>query len=123
MKIFKTFFGPELCWLLIFVIGAGISKSNLKPNFVFDDLIEYSWVYIPILAFLSMGLYWVPFINKNWLLLRLWVSGLILGHFALITLLNAYSQQGPGIGAGYLAGIILLIAALLIGTILVWFIR
>jgi hypothetical protein len=41
------------------------------------------------------------------------------GHFVLEKALSAYSTQGPGIGMGYLAGLMLLFFILVLGTVVV----
>ncbi|MEP7268411.1 MAG: hypothetical protein ABI844_12360, partial [Saprospiraceae bacterium] len=64
----KYFLGPELFWLLIFSISVYISKSNISPAFPWDDFIDKSWFYIPALAVLTFGLFWLPGVEKNWLL-------------------------------------------------------
>jgi hypothetical protein len=58
-------------------------------------------------------------VEKNWLLLRVWIVGLVGGHFVLEKALSAYSTQGPGIGMGYLAGLMLLFFILVLGTVVV----
>jgi len=42
-----------------------------------------------------------------------------MGHMVLETVLKAYSTQGPGIGMGYLAGILLVFIVLVIGSVIV----
>ena len=57
--------------------------------------------------------------GKNWLLLRVWVAGVFGAHYALEKGMSAYSDQGPGIGAAYIAGISLAMFALVAGSIFV----
>ncbi|MBK9256684.1 MAG: hypothetical protein IPM42_14445 [Saprospiraceae bacterium] len=119
MKIFKILLGPELCWLILYALSYLLALANKKYNFVYDGIIENAWFYVPLISTLIFGLYWIPIVEKNWLLLRIWVVGIIMGHVVLETILKAYSNQGPGIGMGYLAGILLLFMTLVVGSIVV----
>jgi hypothetical protein len=119
MKIVKVILGPELCWIILFVFSNVLVLANKKSNFAYDGVIEKAWLFVPLLAALIFGLYWIPFVEKNWLLLRIWIVGIIMGHVVLETILTAYSTQGPGIGMGYLAGILLLFFVLVIGSVIV----
>jgi hypothetical protein len=111
--------GPELFWLIIYFFAKMLSKLNKAPEYSLDNFIEQCWFWVPFLGFLSFGLYWVGAVEKNWLLLRIWIVGIIMGHVVLETILKAYSTQGPGIGMGYLAGILLLFIILVVGSIVV----
>jgi hypothetical protein len=119
MKILKILLGPELWWLILYALSYLLALANKKYNFVYDGIIENVWFYVPLLSALVFGLYWIPFLEKNWLLLRIWMSGIIMGHFVLETTMKAYSSQGPGIGMGYLAGMLFLFFVLVVGSIVV----
>jgi hypothetical protein len=120
-KIFmKYLVGPELFWLLMYVAAMLLKKANATPSKALDDIIEYLWFWIPAISLLVFGLWWIPSIEQDWLLLRVWVSGLLGGHFVLEKALAAYSNQGPGIGMGYLGGLMLEIAFLVLGSVVVW---
>lgn len=111
--------GPELFWLLLYVSAGIIAKANIPPSKAMDDFIENLWFWIPAVSLLVFGLWWIPSVEKNWLLLRVWIVGLIGGHFVLEKALSAYSNQGPGIGMGYLAGLIFLFVLLVVGSIII----
>ncbi len=111
--------GPELFWLLLYAAAAVLGKANTPPSKAVDDFIEYLWFWIPVASLLVFGLWWIPAAEKNWLLLRVWIFGLIGGHFVLEKALSAYSNQGPGIGMGYLAGLMLLFGFLIAGSIFI----
>jgi len=111
--------GPELLWLLIYGGANLVAKANVPPTKAMDDFIEKCWFYVPFLVLVTFALWWVPIVEKNWLLLRVWVVVIIGGHLVLEKVMNAYSSQGPGIGMGYLAGMILLFFLLLVGSIFV----
>lgn len=90
---------------------------------------------LPMPPYIPMGFIWlllvliVKFIIKSDRIalamvaipgaLRIWIAGIIMGHFVLETLMSSYSQQGPGIGMGYLAGMLLLFIILVAGSIVV----
>ena len=115
----KYIIGPEILWLIVYTFAVYISKSNISPNFVWDDFIDKCWFYVPDFAILMFALYWIPGIDKNWLMLRIWVASLLGGHFALEKLMSASSHQGPGAGMGYLAGLIFTFVILFFGSIAV----
>ena len=117
----KYLIGPELYWIMLNIISFVIAKTNSDGSN--NDFIEQSWAYIPLLSILCFGLYFIPFVEKNWLLTRIILSSLILGHFALNTIINAHTKQGPGVGMGYLAGMLFLLIILGICSIVVKFIR
>ncbi len=111
--------GPELFWLLLYAAAAIVEKVNKAPKFPLDSFIDTLWFWIPVVSILVFGLWWIPSVEKNWLLLRVWVFGLIGGHLVIEKALNAYSRQGPGIGMGYLAGMLFLFLFLVVGSIFV----
>lgn len=119
MKILKIMLGPELCWIILYGLALGVAWANKKSGFAYDAIIENVWFYIPLISVMIFGLYWIDMVEKNWLLVRIWISGIIMGHYVLETLLESYSQQGPGIGMGYLAGMLLLFIILVAGSIVV----
>ncbi|MBK6889200.1 MAG: hypothetical protein IPH02_04570 [Sphingobacteriales bacterium] len=57
--------------------------------------------------------------RKNWLLLRIWIVGLVMGHFVLETLMKAFSKQGLGLAWVILPGIIFIGIVLIAGSIIV----
>ncbi len=111
--------GPELLWLIFYSAASLVAKANVPPTKAMDDFIEKCWFYMPLLVLATFALWWVPVVEKNWLLLRVWVVGIIGGHLVLEKVMKAYSSQGPGIGMGYLAGIMLLFLLLVVGSIVV----
>jgi hypothetical protein len=111
--------GPEMLWLIIYVFARMFSKLNKAPDHTLDNFIEQCWFWVPVLVLSTFGLYWISGVEKNWLLLRIWIVGIIMGHLVLETVMKAYSNQGPGIGMGYLAGMLFLFILLVAGSILV----
>lgn len=116
----RWWIGPEIFWLLMYAMAIWISRLNVQEAFRLDSWIEDSWFWIPAFSLIQFGLWWFPGTQGPYLWLRLWVASLIGGHFVLEKILSAYSRQGPGIGMGYLAGMMLLLVFLFIGTLLVW---
>lgn len=111
---------PEFFWLCLYGAAVLLARLNNPPGKAMDDLIERCWFWIPAFSLLVFALWYLPVAEKRYLLLRVWIFGLLGGHFVLERALNAYSQQGPGIGMGYLAGLMLEVLVLLLGTIWVW---
>lgn len=112
--------GPELLWLLFYGAAKLIAKANMPPTKGMDRFIENSWLWLPFVCVLAtFALWWVPVVDKRWLLLRAWVACIVGGSFVLDNILSAYSQQGPGIGMGYLVGMLLVGGLLVVGSIVV----
>jgi hypothetical protein len=119
MKFLKIIIGPELYWVLLYTLAFILAWANKRYNYVYDGIIENIWFYVPLLSMMIFGLYWIPFVMKNWLLARIWISSIIMGHLVLETTMKAYSSQGPGIGMGYLAGMLFLFFVLVVGSVVV----
>ncbi len=115
----RLLLGPELFWMVLYAAAAFLEKANTPPSKSIDNVIEYLWFWIPVASLLIFGLWWIPLVEKDWLLLRVWVLGIVGGHFVLEKALGAYSNQGPGVGMGYLAGILFIFVFLVIGSIFV----
>lgn len=111
--------GPELFWLLMYAAAALLGKMNTAPKFPLNDFIDTLWFWLPAVSLLVFGLWWIPSVEKNWLLLRVWIVGIVGGHFVVEKAINAYSTQGPGTGMGYLAGMLFLFVFLVVGSIFV----
>lgn len=115
----RYLFGPELFWILIYGLSNLLASANVPPRKGLDNFIENCWLYIPLLAALTFALWWVPAVEKNWLLLRVWIVGIIGGHYTMEKVMSAYSDQGPGIGTAYILGMICLFMVLLAGSIFI----
>ncbi len=84
-----------------------------------DGFLENLFLYVPVVAALLFGLWYIPAIEKNGLLLRVWIAGIFGAHYVLDKGLGAHSQQGPGIGTAYIVGILLVFFVLVCGSIFV----
>lgn len=111
--------GPELLWLLLVGVAVLIANANVPPSPGIDSFIEdlAYWIVIPVV--LTFGLWLVPKVEKRWLVVRVWCACIVGGHFVLETALEAHSAQGPGIGMGYLVGMMAILIVLIIGTLVV----
>ena len=111
--------GPELFWLLLYFAAIIVGKMNTPPTKAVDNFIDTSWFYIPAVSVLVFGLWWIPSVEKNWLLLRVWMVGLVGGHFVIEKTFSAYSNPGPGSGMGYLVALMFEFIVLVAGSIFV----
>jgi len=119
-RIAQLLIGPELLWLFVYLLVVLTIKVSGSPIKSMDDFWEKLAYLVPFIAVpLTFGLYWTPGVERRWLLLRIWVAALVGTHYVLEKGLGAYSEQGPGIGMGYLAGLILAFVFLVIGSIVV----
>lgn len=111
--------GPELFWLLLYAAAVLLGKMNTAPKFPLDNFIDTLWLWVPAVSLLVFGLWWIPSVERNGLLLRVWITGIVGGHFVVEKAINAYSKQGPGTGMGYLAGMLFLFVFLVVGSVFV----
>lgn len=111
--------GPELIWLLLYLLISLVAGWNAPPAKGIDHFLENLFFYVPLAAALMFGLWWIPTVEKNWLLLRVWVAGVIGAHYVLDKGLMAHSKQGPGIGMVYIAGILFVFIVLVIGSVVI----
>lgn len=112
-------FGPEIIWGLLYLLAIRLAKANAAPPHPLDNFMEKLYFWVPVAGLLTFSLWYFPGVEKNWLLLRVWLACMIGGHLVLDTSMKGYSKQGPGIGMGYLAGLILMFIALMAGTIFI----
>ncbi|MEP7197794.1 MAG: hypothetical protein ABI851_14840 [Saprospiraceae bacterium] len=115
----RIIIGPEIIWLAIYLGATLLAKANSMPTKRLDNFIENCWFWIPLMALICFALWWLPAVDKNWLLLRVWIVSLIAGHYSLEKVMSAYSIQGPGIGTAYMLGILFLIVILVVGTVVI----
>ncbi len=111
--------GPEILWLFYYLTATLLVKTKLSKTKAVENFIQTCWFWVPILSLLSFTLWWFPSVEKDWLLLRVWVAGILGGHFVLEKLINSLPTQNSGTGMGYLAGILFLIIFLIGGSIVI----
>lgn len=110
--------GPELLWCFFYVVVLIIIKMTSSPIKSMDNFwVSTAWLIPLILIPLTFLLYYVPGAIRDWMLLRIWIVGIIGGHFVLNRSLNAHSEGGPGVGTAYMMGIILIFIVLVVGSI------
>lgn len=111
--------GPELYWLLLYVFVCLVIRLTNSPVKYMDEWWIRISVVVPLVFLpLSFGVYWLSFIPKKWMLLRLIVAGVLGTHFVIEKGLNAYTEQGPGVGTSYMVGILLMFLVLFILSII-----
>lgn len=113
--------GPEAFWLLCYLAATLVVGNKTVHSKTIEQFIQTCWFSVPLLVLLTFALWWVPVVEKDWLLMRVWVAGLLGGHFTLLKIINASAVQNSGTGMGYLAGMIFLIVFLIAGSIIVAF--
>lgn len=101
MKLYKYLFGPEIVWILTYIIAKYIGKINASGRL--NDFIDMSSLVVPIVVFMIIWLLCrnqipdIPFFR-----IRLILSAVILGHFFASAWAESYIPQGPGTGMIYL---------------------
>ena len=109
--------GPEVLWLVYYGAATLLVRFGNPHSKPLSYFIQTSWFWIPVLALPLFSLWWFPEVNKDWLLLRVWVASILGGHYTLYKIINASPIQNSGTGMGYLAGMIFLIVFLMAGSI------
>lgn len=110
--------GPELVWVLYYILVLLIIRLTNSPTKSMDDFwVNMAFIIPLILLPLTFALYYIPVVPHKLLLLRLWIAGMIGGHFVLNKALLAHSEQGPGVGTAYMMGMGFAIFVLIVGTI------
>jgi hypothetical protein len=117
-RIYNILIGPETLWMIFYAIVVLVIKVTSSPVKSMDSFWSSMAYIVPfILIPLTFLLYYFPGVIKDWLLLRIWIVGLVGGHFILNKSMLAYSEQGSGIGTAYLMGLIFVIVGLIAGSI------
>jgi len=117
-KLVHFLIGPELLWFFFYLVVLLIIKATASPVKSMDDFWVSTAYLIPLVLLpLTFLLYYIPGVIKDWMLLRIWIIGIIGGHFVLNRSLEAHSEGGPGVGTAYMMGIIFIIIILVIGSI------
>lgn len=117
--LFRWLIGPELFWLLLYVLAQNLAKMNANPPHSLDKFLENLHLWVPLAILISCCLWYLPMVERSGLLLRFWIAGLIGGHLVLDAGLKGHSQQGPGIGTVYIVGWGMMLFALIVGSIFV----
>lgn len=117
-RIAQFFIGPELLWVCFYLLVLVIIRASGSPVKSMDGFWESTaWIVPLVLIPATFLLYYAPGVIRDWMLLRIWIVGLIGGHYILTRSLQAYTDQGPGIGTAYIMGMGLLIFVLVAGSI------
>ncbi|MEO6039569.1 MAG: hypothetical protein ABIQ93_14235 [Saprospiraceae bacterium] len=112
--------GPELWWVFFYASVALAIKASGSPDKSMDDYWINLAYLVPFVAVpLTFALFWVPGVEKNWLLLRVLIACLFGAHYVLERGLNAHTEQGPGVGTAYLMGMIFTIVVMIAGGIFI----
>jgi hypothetical protein len=117
-KLPQLLIGPELLWFFFYLLVLAIVKLTSSPIKSMDEFWVSTAYIIPLILIpLTFMLYYVPGVIRDWMLLRIWIVGLIGGHIVLNRSLLAHSEQGPGVGTAYMMGMGLMIFTLIAGSI------
>ncbi|HZV71190.1 MAG TPA: hypothetical protein VFG10_16665 [Saprospiraceae bacterium] len=117
-KLSNYTIGPELLWACFYIIVALIIRITNSPIKSMDNFWVNTAFIIPLVLIpLTFGLYYIPGVLRPWLLLRIWIVGIIGGHLVLSRSLQAHSEQGPGVGTAYIMGMGFMFIMLIIGSI------
>ena len=115
----RYFLGPELIWLLLY----GIMVLPVKMHWVIskrmDNFLETFWFWMPVFAFFTFALWWIPAVEKNGLLLRVWITCFVGGLYLFEKIMDTYGKTGPGVGTAWMACGMFIVIALIVGTVVV----
>jgi hypothetical protein len=117
-RILHFLIGPEALWLFFYIVVLSIIRITASPVKSMDSFwISLAYIIPLVLIPLTFGLYYVPGVIRDWLILRIWIVGIVGGHIVLNRSLMAHSEQGPGVGTAYIMGMGFMFFALIAGTI------
>ena len=117
-KLPNLLLGPELLWLIFYGIVIIVIRASGSPMKSLDGFWSSRYYVVPLVLIpLTFMLYYVPGVTRPMLLLRIWIAGLVGGHYVLSRSLQAYTEQGPGVGTAYIMGMALLLVLLIAGSI------
>lgn len=117
-KLSNLLLGPELLWLLFYAIVVILIRASGSPVKSMDSFWSAMAYITPLVLIpLTFMLYYLPGEMRPMLLLRIWIAGLVGGHLVLSRSMEAYSEQGPGIGTAYIMGIIFVLIVLVAGSV------
>ena len=111
--------GPELMWLCLYGIIVLPVKMNRDISKGMDNFIETFWFWMPVFALLTFALWWIPAVEKNGLLLRVWLTCLVGGLYMFEKIMDTYGKTGPGIGTGWMVSAMFMVIVLTAGTVFV----
>ncbi len=118
-RYLQLLIGPEIYWLALYGIVALLAKANVPPAYPTNKILDMLWVHVILAAVLVFALWFIPGVEKSWLLLRVWIVSLVMAHFMLEKGLGALKDQNPGVGTAYIIGIIFVFVVLLVGSVVV----
>ncbi|WP_338876294.1 hypothetical protein WBJ53_11665 [Spirosoma sp. SC4-14] len=118
-RLLHILIGPELFWALLVLASVMLAQANVPPSKSIDGILEDFHLWIALAGLLTFAFWFVPGVERNWLMLRIWIASVIGAHLAMDKALSAYSQQGPGIGTVYIVGMLFLFFVLVLGSIVV----
>jgi hypothetical protein len=117
-KLSHLLIGPELLWVFFYMVVLILIKVTASPVKTMDNFWVSTAYLIPLVLIpLTFLLYYIPGVTRDWLLLRIWIVGIIGGHLVLNRSLLAHSEQGPGVGTAYMMGMGLVLFTLIAGSI------
>ncbi|HUR30715.1 MAG TPA: hypothetical protein VMZ69_04740 [Saprospiraceae bacterium] len=119
-KSINYLLGPEVLWLVFYMIVFVIIKTSHSPVKSMDSFwVNMAFIVPLVLIPLTFSLYFIPDVIHKWLLLRIWIVGIIGAHYVLSRSLEAHSEGGPGVGTAYIMGMGIVFFMLIAGTIFV----
>ena len=121
MKALGLLLGPELYWVLIYLVAVLFARQNLPPTEASSRWLEKVSMLLPLVAVpLSFAVFWLP-TRPRWLIARFALALLVGLIFVVIRLVNGvdygdsrnsgvFGVFALGLGVGFLALVASLIA-------------
>ena len=116
--MYRLLYGPESIWLLLLLITQVAVRYNHAYQGKLDDIFSQMWWIVPaleLIIFMSFNYIECKVILLPW---RLWISGLIFGHFIMDNTVASISVQNPGTGTIYILGMIGVVISLIIASVI-----
>jgi hypothetical protein len=117
-RLYALFLGPEILWLFFYLIVLILIRLTKSPNPDMDSFWVNTAFIVPLVLIpLTFMIYFIPGVSHSWLLLRIWIVGLVGAHFVLSKSLGVHSEGGPGVGTAYIMGMGIVFVMLIAGSI------
>lgn len=113
----KYLLGPELLWLLAYLAAYFIALPGRTPSRALENFIDKGSFYVPLLVPLCFALFWMPMVEKSWLVVRIWIACILGGILVLEKIFGSYNRNDTQSGLNNRVGMLIIFGLLVLGSI------
>ena len=126
MKALRPLLGPELYWVLVYLVAVLFARQNLPPTEAGSRHLEKISMLLPLVAVpLSFAVFWLP-TRPRWLIARFALAmlvGLILVLIRLVNGIDYADGRNAGVFGVFALGLAVGLLALIASLIALWILR